>query len=217
MSFDYIFFDLDGTIVDSAPGIFTSIKYALSVIEFEDYDEQEFRRFLGPPLKESFMKIFGFDEEKADFAVDIYRRKYEKGEIFNASLYEDIRKLLAYLKSKDKKIVLATAKPEKFAKIILEHFELSEYFHYIGGASLDDGRADKSAVIKYLLETLEITDVSKILMVGDRENDVLGAADYGISTLGVLYGYGSEIELRNAGAKYLAADVKEAVSIIMME
>lgn len=213
--YEYLLFDLDGTLVDSAPGIFSAIKYACRMIEFDNYKDEILIDFLGPPLKTSFMNLMGLPEEMADKAVDIYRKKYESSELYNSSLFDDVEKMLIYLKSKGKKIVLATAKPEKFAKIILEHFGIMKYFDFVGGASLDLHRAEKAQVIAYVLENLSVEDKSKVIMIGDRKDDINGAHKNEIDSIGVLYGYGSEVEHRTAGAKYIAKSITEIIHTVI--
>ncbi len=214
--FEYIFFDLDGTIFDSGYGIKKSVKYALSRFGIDEDDDCRLNAFIGPPLKASFMDLYGFSEDDAVKAISFYREYYTDKGIFRGVLYKDIPKLLAYIKAHDKKSVLATSKPEVFARRIIEHFELNSYFEYIAGASLDESMVDKSEVISYALKAAEIADKSRVLMVGDRKYDIEGAKLNGIKSAGVLYGYGSEAELRNAGADYIAGDARELAHIVML-
>ena len=119
-------------------------------------------------------------------------------------MYEGVEELLIKIQASGRKLVLATAKPEKFAKIVLEHFDLAKYFDLIAGASMDETRSQKSEVIAYALEKFGIQESSQVVMVGDREDDVKGAKQNGIDCIGVLYGYGDKEELSGAGADYLA-------------
>ena len=117
--------------------------------------------------------------------------------------------MLRELHSGGKKLVLATSKPEVFAKRIMEHFDIAKYFYFIGGSDMGETRNTKSAVIKYVMENCSITEPQQCIMVGDREHDVIGAGEFGIETVGVLYGYGSKEELEKAGAKYIVETVAE--------
>ena len=111
-----------------------------------------------------------------------------------------------------KKIVLATSKPEHFAKVILEHFHLMKYFTFVAGANMDETRTKKDEVIAYALDSCKVTDVEKVVMIGDREYDIYGAKRFGMDSIGVLFGYGSYEELESAGATYIVETVEELAS-----
>lgn len=213
-SFRYIFLDLDGTVFDSECGITNSVQYALRRYGIEEADTESLKRFIGPPLKTSFMEFYGFSEEKAKQAVQVYREYYSEKGIFQGTVYPDMEKMLDYINKSGMYAVLATSKPEEFAKRILEHTGLDKYFKLIAGATFDEKRNEKYDVIVYALDKLDISDRSTVLMVGDREFDVEGAKAAGIRSAGVLYGFGSEAELRAAGADYIAADVNELIRIL---
>lgn len=201
--FRYIFFDLDGTLTDSAEGITNSVHYALEKFGIEA-ERSELFRFIGPPLKDSFMKYYGIPKDDCDLAVSYYREYYSTSGIFENRVYDGIEHLLADLKNCGKKIVLATSKPLEFSEKILKHFGLYNYFDFISAATMDGQICRKDQVIKHALDSLEITDTSEVLMVGDREFDIIGAKQYEIKSVGVLYGFGSLEELHSAGADYIA-------------
>ena len=207
--YDWIFFDLDGTLTDPGEGITHSVAYALKKEGIEPPERQELYRFIGPPLVDSFMKFYGFSEERAHRAVEEYREYFRDRGIFENRVYDGIPDLLDLLCKQGKRIVLATSKPEPFALRILEHFGLLPYFTFVAGALLDETRTAKGDVIAYALSSCGITDVSRVLMVGDRFHDVKGAAANGMDCLGVLFGYGSREELTQAGATYLVATVSD--------
>ncbi len=206
---EYIFFDLDGTLTDPAEGITNSVAYALSKFGIPDCERSRLFKFIGPPLIDSFMEYYGFSKQEALKAVEYYREYFSSKGIFENSLYRGIKDLLIYLKSADKKIVLATSKPDEFAKIILNHFEISEYFDFLAGATMNETRTQKDEVIEYALESLGITDTSSVVMIGDRKYDIEGAHKFGISAVGFLYGYGTKEELTEAGADYTVSTVEE--------
>ncbi len=212
--YKYILFDLDGTVMGSAEGITNSVAYALKRWNIEVKDNTELQGFVGPPLHASFEKYFGFSPEQALQAVDEYRVYYRKQGIYEQYVYEGIPELLAELRAKDKKLIIATSKPEDFAKHILEHFGLIEYFDLVAGASMDSSRTKKSLVIEYALAQFGVTDTSECLMVGDRDLDVIGARAHGIDCVGVLYGYGGLPEMEAAEAKYIAPTVPEILKFI---
>ena len=197
-----IFFDLDGTLTDSAPGIIHSVQYALKKYGIEA-EENDLRSFIGPPLVHSFQERFGFDHDKALEAVTYYREYFTAGGMFENSVYPGVEEMLQKLKEDGLMLAVATSKPELFSKQILEHFALTRYFDFIGGAAMDESRATKVEVLSYALQELQV-DPAKAVMIGDRENDIEAASLLGTESIGVLYGYGSQEELANAGAKVFA-------------
>lgn len=212
MKYDYILFDLDGTITDPAIGITNSVIYALKKYGIEANDRKELYKFIGPPLTESFEKYYGFSHEEAKMAVEYYREYFRDKGMFENLVYEGFEALLNKLKESGSMLIVATSKPEVFAKQILEHFNLSKYFTYIAGSNLDGTRVKKYEVIKYALESCSITDLPKAIMIGDREHDILGAREAGVVSMGVLFGYGSREELSNAGADYIVEKVSDIES-----
>lgn len=213
--YENILFDLDGTLSDSAKGIMKGAYIALEHFGVEVKDYSELYRFIGPPLVESFSEYYGFPEEKAKEAVRIYREYYGKTGLFENELYPGIEELLKNLRAAGKHLFVATSKPEEYSVTILKHFGIADYFDFIGGASMDGRIGTKADVIKHTLETAGITDLSGTIMVGDRHHDVEGAKEMGLDCIGVLYGYGSEDELRSAGAKYIAKTVEDIIDIVV--
>lgn len=210
----YVLFDLDGTLTDSQDGIINSILYCLNAFGFSPPDREELRPWLGPPLKDSLMIYYGLDEAKALDGVLKFREYFNRQGMFENKVYEGVERLLTKLKDRGYHLMVATSKPEPAARQILKHFKMDSYFTYIGGASLDDSRTAKADVIRYVLDTNDITDLESVMMVGDREHDVLGAKEIGIEVIGVLYGYGDEPELVQAGATYIAESVEDVLSYL---
>ena len=185
--FDVVLFDLDGTLTDPFEGITNSIIYSLDKFGIKVEDKKALTPFIGPPLYRSFTTRCGLDDSDARKAVGYYR---------------------------DKKLILATSKPEEFAVRILKHFKLDGYFYSVAGATMDASRSEKSDVIKYALEACSAAERKKAVMVGDRKHDVYGAKANAIKSIGVLYGFGSGEELRAAGADFIAekiTDIPETV------
>ncbi len=214
MKYETLLFDLDGTLTDPGVGITNSVAYALEKYGIVVEDKTELYQFIGPPLHESFERFYGFGKEHAMEAVAFYREYYRDRGIFENAVYEGIRELLCELKQAGRTLLVATSKPEPFAKIVLEHFGLTEYFDYIAGANMDGTRTKKDEVISYALTAGNVAEWPKALMIGDREYDILGAKRVGIDSMGVLYGYGSPEELKRAGADFLvkeAGEIAEAV------
>jgi phosphoglycolate phosphatase len=208
-SYEYLFFDLDGTLTDPAEGITKSVEYALNKFGITVADRSELLCFIGPPLVDSFRDFFGFSDEDAARAVGYYREYFPEKGIFDNRVYDGIPELLAKLRTAGRTLVLATSKPEEFARRIMDKFDLARYFKHICGATFDGRISKKAEVIEYAIETAGITDRSAVLMIGDREHDVLGAKAAGVDSLGVLFGYGDRPELEGAGATYIAESVEE--------
>lgn len=214
--FDYIFFDLDGTMIDSGDGITLSVQYALKKMGIIEKELSALKVFVGPPLKDSFMYYYGFSDEEAEKAISYYRVYYESRGILRCWPYKRVDKLLSFIENTGRKAVIATSKPELFARRIVQHLYMSQMFEYIAGASFDEKIVKKSEVIAYAMKEIGIDDPSRILMVGDRKFDVIGARENGIKTAGVLYGYGSYPELLDAGADYIAKNVSELAEVVAL-
>lgn len=213
-SYGTFFFDLDGTIIDSSVGITNSVMYALKRFGIEETDRTSLYKFIGPPLTESFERFYGFDKEKAKKAVEVYREYYADKGIFEIEVYDGIAETVKALKKAGKKVVVATSKPEIFARRIMEYIGLSEYFDYIAGMGMDGARNTKAEVIDYAIEACQLTEKEKILMIGDREHDVLGAKRIGIDCVGVLYGFGSKEEFEEAGATYIVEKATDVLTFV---
>lgn len=213
--YKYIFFDLDGTLTDPGEGITNSVAHALTRFGITPPPREELYKFIGPPLKDSFARYYGMSDGECTLAVKYYREYYADKGIFENKVYDGIEELLAEIQKMGKKIVLATSKPDLFAEKILEHFGLIKYFDFVAGAAMDETRTKKDEVIAYALDRLGMRGEEKdVLMVGDHKHDVLGAAVHGIDSLGVTYGYGSDRELIEAGASYLASAPDEILNFI---
>ena len=212
--YDYVLFDLDGTITDSYRGITNGVIYALKTLGAPTIPKSELGKFIGPPLRYSFSVFCGFDEEKTEEAVRLYREYYHDKGIFDSDVYPGIPELFAAIKKAGRKIILATSKPEEFSVKILEHFDLAKYFDFFAGATMDGTRDSKESVIAYALEIAQITDRTKAVMIGDRHHDINGAKAFGLDSIGVLYGFGSREEHEECGATYIAADTKKIADIL---
>lgn len=213
--FRTILFDLDGTLTDPGVGITNSVAFALRRFGIRVENPRTLDPFIGPPLTDSFREFFGFSDEDALRAVGYYREYFREKGIFENEVYPGVPELLAALKRHGCRVLLASAKPEEFARRILVHFGLAEYFDFAGGGSMDESRRDKADVIEYSLQNAGVTDRASCLMVGDRKHDILGARQTGMTSVGVLFGYGGRAELEAAGADYLAASPEEILSIVL--
>lgn len=206
---EYVLFDLDGTITDSSQGIIRCIEYALHAADRPIPEKQILLQFIGPPLVIGFQEIMGMTREEAEWFKDKYRERYQTVGLFEAEIYAGIDRVLSLLKQQGKKISLATSKPEETAIQILEHFGLLPYFDETTGATMDGSRDSKEDVIREALDRFHITEEQRdrVLMIGDRKMDVVGARQCGIASLGVYYGFAKPGELEAAGADYIAQDM----------
>ncbi len=215
--YPYLFFDLDGTLTDSRQGILRCIVYALEKIGMPVPPEETLEACLGPPLMESFTQIFGMDTEMATRATTIYRERFSTVGLFENSVYEGIGELLARLGDAGYTLAIATSKPEIYTRRILDYFNLTSYFATIAGCSLERDDETKADVIGYACERLGICakEHHKILMIGDRKQDILGAHAQHIACLGVAYGYAPEGELETYGADMIVPDVPQLRHVLL--
>ena len=209
-----ILFDLDGTLTDSGQGILNSVAFALEKMGIEETKPDHLRRFIGPPLYESFSQFYQLNPEETQAAVDAFRIYFKEKGMFENQLYPGIVPLLEKLKSAGKPLMIATSKPELFAKQILKHFEIDHFFDVIAGASLDNSRISKADVIAYALKQLG-NFPQPAVMVGDREHDIEGAHMNQLPAIGVLYGYGNTEEFEKAGATCIVKNVAELSDFLL--
>ena len=201
-----VLFDLDGTLTDSGEGITKCVKLALDRLGIPVESLDSLRYFVGPPLRYSFSKA-GVPEDKIEEAITIYRSRYTNVGLFENVPYPGIRELLEKLSAQGYHLFVATSKPEEMAVRVLQKFDLYRYFEKVCGATLEKGRDSKSAVIAYLLESAG--NAENAVMVGDTAFDVIGAAEHGIPTIGVSWGYGNVEEMKASGAVAIANTAEE--------
>lgn len=212
--YTFILFDLDGTLTDPKEGITKSVAYALESFGIRVEDRDCLCKFIGPPLKDSFVNFYGFEEAQAEAAVEKYREYFRPFGIFENQVYDGVEELLRTLTEDGRMVILATSKPTVFAEQILEHFHLRPFFSYVIGSELDGTRVKKGDVIAYALEQAGISDKSQAVMVGDREHDIIGAKENGLDSIGVLYGYGTQEEFQECGADAVAESVEELKGLL---
>lgn len=210
--YNVFLFDLDGTLTDSSEGIFKSFEYALEKFGIEIGENK--KRLIGPPIMNSFRDFYGMDDAQAEKATNIYRERYGVKGLFENRVYDGIEEVLAELKRAGKTVLVATSKPEKYAREIMEYFDIAKYFDYVAGAAFKGYPDTKKAVIECALKALDIHDKSDILMIGDRYHDVVGAHALDIDCLGILYGFGCREELEQAGADYIESDVEDILKFL---
>ena len=212
----YILFDLDGTITDSYPAITSSFLYATEGYG-RTFTEDDLASIIGPPLKESFMRLLDIDGFEGWELVKKYREFYNAGGIFNCKVYPGMEDLLSSLNKAGKTVVVATSKPEDQAIRVLKHFGLDKEFALIAGDDQECTRANKEDIIEYCLGRLGYPDVNDVVMIGDRQYDVTGAKKFSITSVGVTFGYGGLKELTESGADYIVNNTKELKELLLNE
>jgi phosphoglycolate phosphatase len=202
MTYTAVLFDLDGTIVDSAPGIFHCFEHTFRMMHREAPSREAMRPFLGPPLGETFRDSLGMTGDDLDRAVAIYRAEYAAGGAITAELYPGVIEVVRAVRAAGIPVALATSKVESGVRMVLRHFELDEDFDVLGTASDDDVRSAKADVVRFALDALDEAgaDISRVVLVGDRIHDVEGAAIHGVDSVLVQWGYGTEDEWSEATA-----------------
>ncbi|RHB36583.1 HAD family hydrolase [Enterocloster aldenensis] len=216
---DYILFDLDGTLTDPKEGITKSVRHALNHYGIQVDDLDTLTPFIGPPLTDSYKKYYGFSDEQAWEGVLVYREYFSERGWHENKEYPGIKEMLDALKAAGGVLLVATSKPEEFARKILEHFGMAGYFDFIGGADMDETRVRKADVIRYVLEQYGLDTsretLARCVMVGDREHDVLGARECGMDCVGVLYGYGDRQEMDGCRPAWTADTVDDLKDLLL--
>ena len=213
-TYQLMLFDLDGTLTDPKPGITRAVRYALARYDIAVADLDSLVPFIGPPLHQSFIRFYGFDDAQAREAVAFYREYFAEHGLYENAVYPGIPELLARLQSRERRLIVATSKPTVYARRIIEHFQLSAYFAQVVGSDLDLIRSDKALIIADVLSAYPDVAREAVVMVGDREHDIIGARSHHLDAIGVTYGYGALAELQAAGATSIAASVAELADLL---
>lgn len=208
--FEYFFFDFDGTIFDTSEGVFNSLEKVCVHYGLKN-TRDDFSRMIGPPLSESFTRVFRLPESEIQNAIKVYRDYYSNEGMFQCSLYPGVIELIQSLKSRGRKVFIATSKPEIYTKQILEKKGLISFFDFVGGADFEEKvRCEKVDVINYVLSENRLSgQKEKCLMIGDRNYDIKGAHMAGLKATGVLWGFGSREEFEKAGAEFIFENPEE--------
>ena len=210
-------FDLDGTLTDPVRGLTSAFRYAFRKMGIDYKDEAVLKTFIGPPIRELWQQMYGISREEAERCVDYFREYYSVYGWWDNEIYDGIYELLSELKASGKKIILATSKPDVHSSKILDKFDLSKFFDFKLGASFDGSREKKRDVLKYALDSIGVSDgeLCECVLVGDTAYDAVGAREIGIDCIGVLWGYGSEADLTENGAKYTVKTVAELRRLLL--
>jgi len=215
--FKIILFDLDGTLTDPKEGITKSVQYALEKMGYSEPDLDKLTTFIGPPLIDTFVEQYGMTVSEATQSVQKYRERFSTLGLFENFVYPGIPKLLEELSLSGAILALATSKPEVYSLKIMEKFDLMKYFNCIVGSGLNGELVDKAAVITEVFKRLNSDNFSSAVMIGDRKYDIVGAKKNNINSIGVKYGYGSETELKEAGADYIVNTVTDLRDFLLTE
>lgn len=208
-----IVFDLDGTVIESEEGIVNSVLYALSKLGIKEDNHESLKQFIGPPLIDSFIEKYKLTQGEAIEAVNYYREFFSEKGIHQNYVYDNFTSLLEELKVEKFRLFIATSKPTVFAKKIISHLELDDYFEGIIGSNLDNTRKDKTEIIAFVLQEFCLKR-NETLMIGDRKFDIIGAKNNKVHSMGVSYGHGSISELQEAKADFVASNCLEILDFI---
>lgn len=227
--FQYILFDLDGTLTDPKEGITKSVQFALDRCGIREPDIDKLEPFIGPPLKSSFMEFYGMSEDMAMEAVAHYRERFQAMGLYENIIYPGIPEMLQKLKQSGKTLAVASSKPEVFVSKILKYFKIEQYFDVVTGSGLDGSLSEKEEVVEETLARLTAfakkekgkkggmlpSGKENCAMVGDRKFDVYGGRQFQLTTIGVSYGYAAKGELEKAGADYIVSSVAELSRLLL--
>jgi len=213
MPVQYVCFDLDGTLTDPVVGITNSIQYAFERLDIPSPPPPQLAQYIGPPLRATFATLLGAASPTAPIvhqALEFYRERFASVGLFENTVYAGVPNMLAALRAASLHLYVTTSKPRVFAERILHHFALDTYFAGVYGSELDGRHDDKGELLQFLLQTEGVSPRTAV-MVGDRLHDVRAAHYNALVAIGVTYGYGTEHELRHAGAAYVC-DTPQAVT-----
>jgi phosphoglycolate phosphatase len=213
MAYKNILFDLDGTLTDPYPGMAKSLRYALDKFGIVEDSAEKIKRFIGPPLYQSFIEFYGFDEDKAKLAVGYYREYYSDKGLYDNKLYDNVDNLLKTLKDAGKVCVIATSKPQNFAHEVLKYLKIERYFDKVVGSNLEGTLYEKEDIIRFAIENGGLGKAETI-MVGDRKYDILGARKNGIDSIAAAYGYGTMEELEESGPTHICRNVMDILEAV---
>ncbi len=215
MSFSHILFDLDGTLTNPRLGIGNSLRYALRQMQIEGYSDEILERFVGPPLQEGFKNLFGLNERNTELAVEHFRIYFGDKGLYENEPYPGITGLLEELYLSGKRIYVVTSKLEKYAKMIIMHFEFDRYIDDLIGAEQTGKHSGKGQLISELMERNRIPASPSVVMIGDTYYDMIGAKENEISSIAVGYGFGTQASLSSCDPDYMVDSVAELAELLV--
>ena len=212
-----VFFDLDGTLADSRPGIVAAVRHALGRMGREAPPDGDLTRFIGPPITRSMRMFCGMSEADARAAYGHFREHYQAAGIYDQALYPGVPEMLDGLAAAGARMAIVTGKITRNADEAARFLGLAPRFALVAGSELDGARQDKADTIRYALDRLDPERRLPAVMVGDRDLDILGARGAGVDSVGALWGYGPRAELEAAGAGWLAASPLDLLAYLAAE
>lgn len=213
MSLPVLLFDLDGTLVNSKPGILNSVRYALTSLNKPIPEDSILDRFVGPPLTTSFPQYCHLDEKQTWEAIKLFRNYYNEHGIYESSLFPEVADTLSELKCKGYSLYISTSKPDFFAERILKHLKIRDFFDGIVGSKADGTRSNKIEVLQATLEEYSL-DKNNTIMIGDTPFDILPSNEIGIQSIAVTYGSGLSNELKEANPTFMISHFHEIIDCI---
>lgn len=189
--YDAVIFDLDGTLLDTSEGIFKSVCYVIDTLKLPRPSDEVMRTFIGPPVQKSFARVYDMDKENADRAAGLFRDRYKENDILLAKPYDGIFEAIRDLNNEGVKTAVATYKRQDYAEKILRHFGFDKACDIMCGSDFN-GVFTKKDIIENAIKGLNISERQRVVMVGDSDNDAIGAEEIGVDFIGVTYGFGFE-------------------------
>jgi len=213
--FTHILFDLDGTLTNPRLGIGNSLKYALRQMQMDGYSAEILEKFVGPPLQEGFKHLFGMNERNTNLAVEHFRTYFGEKGLFENEPYQGISELLEELHFSGKRVYVVTSKLEKYAKMIMRHFEFDRYLDDLQGAEASGKHSGKGQLIEQLMVRNGIPASASVVMIGDTHYDLIGARENEISSIAVGYGFGTAETLNNCNPDFMVDSVDELAELLL--
>lgn len=209
--YNHIIFDLDGTLTNPYNGVFNSLQFALQQMSYPTIPDELPAAFIGPPLQKSFSEIYGMNKKQTDIAVEYFRQYYGRAGLYENELYEGISELLENLTESGMHVYVATSKLEKYARLVLEHFELDKYLKDMSGADYG-GQSTKTELIQRIIDKYQL-DQNEVVMIGDTAFDLIGANNCNIDSIAVGYGYGTDGVLQQHRPTYFVRSVEDLADL----
>ncbi len=214
-NFSHILFDLDGTLTNPRLGIGNSLRYALRQMQIDGYSDEILERFVGPPLQDGFKNLFGLDDRNTNLAVEHFRTYFGEKGLYENIPYPGIMELLEELQLSGKRIFVVTSKLEKYAKMIIRHFEFDRYVEDLIGAESNGEHSGKGQLIAKLLNRYQIIPSQSVVMIGDTPYDMIGAKENQISSIAVSYGFGTQETLSACIPEFMVDSVEELTELLL--
>lgn len=215
-NFDAVLFDFDGTVADTGEGVFLCVRYAIDAHGLEQPSDEDIRKFIGPPMIVSYHTLYPqLSDDEVQSLMQSYREKYAEVGLYKYKLYDGITELLKKLNENGIKTAVASSKPQEALENIIKVSGIDKYFDCIVGADRNYTDSDKATIVEEAIKRTGVTDKSRVLMVGDRKYDIVGAHKAGIACATVLFGYGSQEEFDEYRADYVVNSFKEVEKIVL--